>query len=309
MAKIHFGVSLPQIKRTWSQTREAAVDLDRLGFDSLWLNDHIYGVPLPQIPILEAWTTLSAVAAVTQRAQLGTLVTPVGFRNPALLGKMAATLDHISDGRVIVGLGAGWFKDEFTGYGFDFPSTRERLEQLDETAQILKLLWTAEQPSFAGKHYRLDKTFCEPRPAKKPPLMIGGSGEKVLLRLVAQHADIWNNLAVTQAELGAKVAKLREHCTAVGRDAGEITVSQQCLVVIGADAADAADKLAKADKIYGGHMGAGGEHGIAGTPEQVIERIRRHIALGCTMFVIEFFGKDVREPAALFAERVMPAFR
>lgn len=309
MKQVHFGVSLPQIKRTWAQTRDAAVALDGMGFDSLWLNDHLYGVPLPQIPILEAWTTLSAVAAVTEKAQLGTLVTPVGFRNPALLAKMAATLDHISGGRVIVGLGVGWFKEEFTGYGFDFPSTRERLEQLDEAAQLMKLLWTQEQPHFAGRHFRLDGTFCEPRPERPLPLLIGGSGEKVLLRLVAQHADIWNNLAVTQAELGAKVAKLREHCAAVGRDPEAITVSQQCLVVIGADAADAAEKVAKAEKIYGGHMGAGGEHGIAGTPEQCIERIRRHIDLGCTMFVIEFFGKDVREPAALFAEKVMPAFR
>jgi len=309
MGNVHFGVSLPQIKRSWEQTRDAAVELERLGFDSLWLNDHIYGVPLPSIPILEAWTTLSAVGAVTNRVELGTLVTPVGFRNPALLAKMAATLDNISAGRVIVGLGVGWFKDEFTGYGFDFPSTRARLEQLDEAAQVMRLLWTQEQASFTGKHFRLEQTYCEPKPVRRPPLLIGGAGEKVLLRLVAQHADIWNNLAVSQPELGAKVAKLREHCASVGRDPATITVSQQCLVVIGSDVADAQAKVEKAEKVYGGHMGAGGPHGIAGTAEQCIAAIQRHIDLGCTMFVIEFFGKDVREPAALFAEKVMPAFR
>jgi len=308
MAQIHFGVTLPQIKRSWEQTRAAAVEIDRLGFHSVWLNDHVYGVPVPQLPILEAWTTLSAVAAVTSRVELGTLVTPVGFRNPALLGKMVATLDNISAGRVIASLGVGWFKDEFIGYGYEFPSTRARLEQVDEAAQVLKRLWTQEGASFAGKHFRIEGAVCEPRPVRVPPLMIGGSGEKVLLRLVAEHADIWNNPAVTQAELGAKVAKLHAHCAAVGRDPGAITVSQQCLVVIGSDAAAAAAQIDKAAKIYGGHMGAGGEHGIAGTPEQCIAGIQRHIDLGCTMFVIEFFGKDVREPAALFAEKVLPAF-
>lgn len=309
MGGVHFGVSLPQIKRSWEQTRDVAVEVERLGFDSVWLNDHIYGVPFPQIPILEAWTTLSAVGAVTRRVELGTLVTPVGFRNPALLAKMAATLDNITNGRVIVGLGVGWFQEEFTGYGFDFPPTRARLEQLDEAVQVLRKLWSEGQATFAGKHFRLDDAYCEPKPVRSVPVMIGGAGEKVLLRLVAQHANIWNNLAVTQAELGSKVAKLREHCAAVGRDPAEITVSQQCLVVIGTDAADAQAKVEKAGKIYGGHMGVGGEHGIAGTPEQCIAAIQRHIDLGCTMFVIEFFGKDVREPAALFAEKVIPALR
>lgn len=309
MAKVHFGVTLPQIKRTWDQTRAVAVEVERLGFDSVWLNDHIYGVPLPPIPILEAWTTLSAVAAVTERVELGTLVTPIGFRNPALLAKMIATLDNISGGRVIPGLGVGWFQEEFTGYGFEFPSTKARLEQLDEAVQVMRHLWTDEQATFAGKHFSVDQAYCEPKPVRRPPLLIGGAGEKVLLRLVAQHADIWNNLAVTQAELGSKVAKLREHCAAVGRDAATITVSQQCLVVIGSDEADAQAKIEKAGKIYGGHMGVGGPHGIAGTAEQCIAAIRRHIDLGCTMFVIEFFGRDAREPAALFAEKVMPQLR
>lgn len=309
MAQVHFGVSLPQIKRSWDQTRAVAVEVERLGFDSVWLNDHIYGVPLPSIPILEAWTTLSAVAAVTERVELGTLVTPIGFRSPAVLAKMIATIDNISGGRVIPGLGAGWFREEFTGYGLAFPSTRDRLEQLDEAIQVMRHLWSDAQATFAGKHFRLEDAYCEPKPVRRPPLLIGGAGEKVLLRLVAQHADIWNNLAVTQAELGAKVARLHEHCAAVGRDSAEIVVSQQCLVVIGSDEADAQAKVEKAAKIYGGHMGVGGPHGIAGTAEQCRAGIQRHIDLGCTMFVIEFFGKDAREPAALFAEQVMPAFR
>jgi F420-dependent oxidoreductase-like protein len=310
MSSVHFGVSLPQIKRSWEQTRAAAVDFERLGFHSVWLNDHLYGIPGPQIPILEAWTTLSAVAAVTSRVELGVLVSPVGFRNPALLAKMAATVDNISNGRVIAGIGGGWFEMEFTGYGFDFPRVRQRLQQLDEAATIMKLLWTEPQPSFHGHAFKIESTFCEPKPVRQPhpPILIGGGGEKVLLRLAAKHADIWNNLAVDQAQLETKIRKLHEHCDAVGRERTAITASQQCLVVIGEDSADARAKVERAQQIYGGHLGAGGGHSIAGTAEQCVEKIREHVTLGCTMFIIEFFGRDTREPARLFAERVMPSF-
>jgi F420-dependent oxidoreductase-like protein len=308
MANVHFGVTLPQIKRPWSDTRDTARELDRLGFHSVWFNDHLYGVPMPHLPILEAWTALTAVGALTEKVELGTLVTPVGFRNPALLAKMAATLDVVTNGRVIVGLGSGWFESEFTGYGMPFPPLRDRLEQLDETATILKLLWSEGHPSFAGKHYRLESTYCEPKPVRRPPILIGGGGEKVLLRLAARHADVWNNLAVNQQALGSKIAKLHEHCAAVERDQAEIRISQQCLVVIGDNETDARAKSEKAAAIYGGHMGAPGPLSIFGTAEQCIAKIEAHLALGCTMFVIEFFGRDVREPARLFAERVLPAF-
>lgn len=306
---MHFGVSLPQIKRTWADTKTAALEFERLGYDSVWFNDHLYGIPGPQLPILEAWTALSAVGAVTERVQLGTLVTPIGFRNPALLAKMAATLDQIAPGRVIVGLGSGWFQQEYLGYGFAFPSLKKRLEELDEAATLMKAMWTQDTPTFAGKHFRTDSVFCEPRPKTPPRVLIGGGGEKVLLRLAAKHADIWNNLAVHQSDLGHKVEVLRKHCAEIGRDAAEITVSQQCLVVIGSDEADAAKKAGRAQQLYGGHLGAGGPLAISGTAEQCVAKIREHQKLGCTMFVIEFFGRDTREPAALFAERVMPELR
>ncbi len=311
MPTVHFGVTLPQIKRSWADTQQAAVAFDELGFDSVWFNDHLYGVPAPHLPILEAWTALSAVAAITHKVQLGTLVSPIGFRNPALLAKMAATVDYISNGRVIVGLGSGWFEQEFSGYGYPFPSVKERLEQLDEAATVMKLMWTDAPASYEGKHFRVSSVFCEPRPVRQPhpPILIGGGGEKVLMRIAAQHATIWNNLAIHQAQLADKVAKLREHCALIDRDPASLTISQQCMVVIGDSEADAKAKVEKATQIYGGHMGAGGSHSIAGTPAQCIERIKRHIDRGCTMFIMEFFGRDTREPAKLFAEHVLPAFR
>lgn len=306
---VHFGVSLPQIKRTWTETRQAAQEFERLGFDSVWVNDHLYGIPGPQLPILEAWTLLTAVGAVTDRVQLGTLVSPVGFRNPALLAKIAATLDEIAPGRVVVGLGSGWFAEEFAGYGFDFPALKDRLEQLDEAATLMRRMWTEDNPTFVGRHFRTEAVFCAPRPKQPPRLLIGGGGEKVLLRLAARHADIWNNLAIHQGELGHKIDVLRRHCEAIGRDPSTITISQQCLVVVGADEGDARKKVERAQQLYGGHLGAGGSSSIAGTPAQCIEKIAEHVRRGCTMFVIEFFGRDTREPAKLFAEAVMPEAR
>src|SRR5215831_5481283 len=138
---VRFGVTLPQIKRTWAEARDAAIEFDRLGYHSVWVCDHLYGVPVPNLPIFEAWTELAAVAAVTQKVELGTLVTPPFFRNPAILAKQVATLDHVSGGRAIVGLGAGWFEAEFRGTGSASPPLRERMRALEETCIILRRLF------------------------------------------------------------------------------------------------------------------------------------------------------------------------
>jgi F420-dependent oxidoreductase-like protein len=308
--RIRFGVTLPQIKRTWQEARDAAVEFDRLGFDSAWVCDHLYGVPFPNLPIFEAWTELAAVAAITERVELGTLVTPPFFRNPAVLAKQVATIDHVSNGRTIVGLGGGWFAAEFEAYGCPFPSLRDRLAALAETAEVLRRMWSEERVTFEGRFVTVRDVMCEPKPVRRPPILIGGGGERVLLGLAARYADVWNNLAVFQGQLAHKVDVLRRRCAEVGRDFDSLEVSQQCLVVIAETEDGARTALARAAKIYGGHMGAGlDEHGIWGTPAQVVERIRRHVALGCTMFVMEFFGRDTREPARLFAEQVLPAFR
>ncbi|HXJ36658.1 MAG TPA: LLM class flavin-dependent oxidoreductase [Candidatus Eisenbacteria bacterium] len=308
--RMHFGLTLPQIKRSWTEARDAAVLFDELGFDSVWVCDHLYGVPMPNLPIFEAWSELAAVAAITSRVELGTLVTPVFFRNVAMLAKQVATIDHVSGGRTVVGLGSGWFAMEFESYGLPFPPVGERLRALDETATALKRLWTNPSVTFEGKHVTLRDAMLEPKPVRRPPILIGGGGEKVLMGIVARHADIWNNLAVNQGQLAEKIDVLRRRCDAEQRDFSEITVSQQCMVVIAEGESAAKEALAKAVKIYGGHMGGGLEaHGIWGTPAQVIDRIERHRKLGCTHLVIELFGRDTREPARLFAEKVLPAFR
>jgi F420-dependent oxidoreductase-like protein len=304
MATVEFGVMLPQIKRSWEETKAAAVEMDRLGYHSVWFNDHLYGIPMPSIPIFEAWTALSAVGAVTSKVELGTLVSPIGFRNPALLAKMVATLDQISAGRVIVGLGSGWFAQEFAGYGIEFPPVQDRLAQLDEGIQLMRRMWSEPQVTFNGRHFHTDDVYCEPKPVRPPRILIGGGGEKVLLKLVAKHADIWNNLAVNLEQLARKAAVLRQHCERQRRDPATLRISQQTMVVIGSDDTDARAKREKAQRIYGGHMGSG----IAGTPAQCIDQIGALQRQGCSLIMIEFFGRDVREPAALFADQVLPAF-
>ncbi|HIG40145.1 MAG: LLM class flavin-dependent oxidoreductase [bacterium] len=310
MTQIHFGVTLPQIKRPWVAAADAARGFESLGFDSLWVCDHLYGPQSPQLPILEAWSMVSAVAAITSRVEIGTLVTPAGMRNAAQLGKVIATADNIAGGRIIAGLGAGWMPREFTDFNVPFLSTAERLTQLAETVALLKRMWGDEnEVSYSGKFVTAENVVCQPKPPRKVPVLIGGGGEKVTLKLVAREADIWNNLAGQQADLAHKVNVLKEHCDNVGRDFDEITVSQQCLVTIAKDEASAGPMADQAERIFGGHMGdPKGPLAITGTADQCCEAIQKHIDLGCTMFVMEFFGKDTHEPAQLFAEKVLPNF-
>ena len=311
MSKAHFGVTIPQIKRPWVAADRAARQFEALGFDSLWVCDHLYGPQSPQLPILEAWSMVSALAAITERVEIGTLVTPAGMRNPAQLGKVIATADNIAGGRVIAGLGGGWMPREFTDFGMPFLPTGERLHQLRETVELLKRMWGDEEEiTYEGRHVQATNVVCQPKPPRSVPILIGGGGEQVTLKLVAEHADIWNNLAGMQGDLAHKIDVLKRHCDSVGRDFSAITASQQCLVTIAENEAAAGPMADQAQKIFGGHMGdPKGPIAITGTPGQCVEAIQKHIDLGCTMFVMEFFGRDTLEPAQLFAEEVVPHFR
>lgn len=311
MPLVHFGVTVPQIKRTWQESRDNSREFEAMGYDSLWVCDHVYGPQSPRIPILEAWSLLSALAAVTEKVELGTLVTPAGMRNAAQLGKVIATVDNISEGRVIAGLGAGWMAREFTDFGVPFLPTAQRLGQLRETVQLLKRMWGDEpEVTFNGKYVQATNLVCEPKPARKIPILIGGGGEKVTLKIAAREADIWNNLAAQQGALPRKIEALKGHLDDAGRDPASIVISQQCLVTIAPDEASAGPMVETSKKIFGGHMGdPTGPLAISGSPQRVREQIQKHIDLGCTMFVMEFFGRDTREAAGLFAETVLPHFK
>jgi alkanesulfonate monooxygenase SsuD/methylene tetrahydromethanopterin reductase-like flavin-dependent oxidoreductase (luciferase family) len=310
MAKAHFGVTIPQIKRPWAAAADSARGFERMGFDSIWVCDHLYGPQSPQLPILEAWSMVSALAAITERVEIGTLVTPAGMRNAAHLGKVIATADNIAGGRVIAGLGAGWMPREFTDFGVPFLSTGGRLGQLSETVELLRRMWSEEEEvTYAGEYVAATNVVCQPKPPRRVPILIGGGGEKVTLKLAAKEADIWNNLAGQQPQLAHKIDVLKRHCDEVGRDPSTITASQQCLVTIARDEASAGPMADRAAQIFGGHMGdPKGPMAITGTPQQCVEAIQKHVDLGCPMFVMEFFGRDTQEPAQLFAEEVMPHF-
>jgi F420-dependent oxidoreductase-like protein len=265
--------------------------------------------PGPDDP-LEAWTEMTAIAAVTSRVEVGSLVIASDFRSPALLAKMAATLDAISGGRLILGLGGGWDSSEHQAYGYDFPPVRTRLERLDEALEIIKRMWTQETPTFHGTHYRIENARCWPRPVRKPhpPILVGGAGEKVLLKLVARHADIWNSPGALQAQLPHKLEVLRAHCEEIGRPVAEIEISQQTVAAIGTDTAQARRRTEEVHRDFG-VLSPGPELALVGTPDEIIHRVEQAVVLGATTFIMAFGREAGSESLRLFGKHVIPAFR
>tara|TARA_Y100000588_G_scaffold375258_1_gene451365 strand:- start:3003 stop:3935 length:933 start_codon:yes stop_codon:yes gene_type:complete len=310
MTKPHFGVMVPQIKRTWEQSEAATVEFENLGFNSIWVNDHLYGPQSPQIPMLEAWTLIAALAAKTQNVEIGTLVTPAGMRNPQHLGKTIATADHIAGGRIIAGLGSGWMPVEYTNFGVPFPEGPARARQLKETVSLLKQMWNSDAPvTMQGEFVNATDLVTEPKPPREVPILIGGTGKQVTLPLAAREASIWNNPAGSQSNLPENINALHASMDKINRNHDDITISQQCLVAIAPNEDEAGPMIELAQKIFGGHMGdPTGPLAITGSPNRIVDQIGKHLELGCTMFMIEFFGRDTREPAELFAKTVLPQF-
>jgi F420-dependent oxidoreductase-like protein len=309
--RVRFGIQTPQEGTTYEGLQAHWREADTLGYDSIFIDDHFYAVVRPQgEPQMEAWMLLAALARETQRINVGILVGCNSYRAPALVAKMAATVDVISGGRLIHGLGAGWYAAEYEGYGYDFPDIGVRLAQLDESLRIQKLLWTEERPSFTGRHYRIHEAWCSPKPVQqpRPPIMIGGGGEKVLLRLVARHADIWNNGGDLD-EFRHKLAVLREHCVREKRDPSTIEKSWFGNVIIDADAARARARLERVAAAWGMTPEKMEGRALAGTPERIVERVREYVALGVTHFIGMLGRVEDLRSTRLFAEKVLPAFR
>jgi F420-dependent oxidoreductase-like protein len=308
-ARVGFSVQTPIEGTTFAALARHWQRAEELGYDAAWLDDHFYGVATPPSDdSLECWTLMAALARETSRLRFGALVTCNNYRHPPLLAKMAATLDHLSDGRLEFGLGAGWYEHEYVAYGYDFPPVGTRLAQLDEALQICRLMWTEERATFHGRHYRVEKAWCNPKPAQQPhpPIMIGGGGEKVLLRIVAQYADRWN-FGGSVDEFLHKIGVLERHCAAVGRDPRTIEKTWFGNILIEPDAERLDARLAK--RAARGHGDAYGLNAMIGTPEQITARIREYVAAGVTHF-IAMFGRVERLGATeLFAREVIPAFR
>jgi F420-dependent oxidoreductase-like protein len=302
------GVFLPQVGLDFAALTERAVACEEAGMHSLWLADHMWARGMPELEYLECWTTLTALAMRTTRLRLGTLVLCNSYRNPALVAKMAATFDRISGGRLELGIGAGWMDEEYRGYGYHFPSTRVRIEQLEEGLEVIERLFAEPRSTFQGKYYALDDAPNEPKPVQRPrpPITIGGAGERLLLKVVAKYADRWNCPMNAAHELPHKLEVLRLHCAEAGRDPAAITVSEQVIVVMGADAADFATRWTLAKQLLGGFADLDAV-AVRGTPDQVAAGLREKAAKGVRLFTIMFGDLAAPETIRLFGERVLPA--
>ena len=299
----------------WETTREAIELVDKLGFDSLWAPDHF--VLGRDHAIYECWTVLSAAAALTDDVRIGQLVLGNDFRNPALVAKMAATLDVISDGRVEVGLGAGSYPADYEAYGWEHRDGFTRLMRLDESIRVMKRMWSDGPASFDGDHYQIEDAYCEPGPVQDPhpPITVGGLGEQVTLKLVAKHADCWNTMTMNGHvdELAHKIGVIEDHCDTVGRDPDEIEYSWEGLVLPTRDE-ETLDRVL--DMLLPMGEGEGAietkadlqEYVPVGTPEECAEIIQRRVDVGVTKFMFYFLDYPDFTGMELFADDVMSEF-
>lgn len=310
MREVKFGLFFPQVGLPFSKIKERVQLADRLGYDAVYVVDHMWSRGIPDLEHLEAWTLMTAMAMSTERIRIGALVLCHSFRHPALLAKMASTLDVISGGRLVLGLGAGWMDEEYRAYGYPFPPTSRRIEELDEGVEIIKRLFTEPRATYAGKHYTVTEAVNYPKPVQQPhpPILIGGGGARRLLRVVARHADIWNCPNNHAAELPQRLEALREHCAAVGRNPDDIEVSEQCVIVLGRSAEAFRQQWALAKQTVG-RVFELEQTAFRGTPDEVAQQIRARVAQGVTYFTFLLSDFHASESLELFAERVIPAVR
>ncbi len=308
---LHFGIQTPQEGTTYDALAAHWRQADSLGFDSVWLDDHFYSVIRARSESqMDGWMLLAALARETERIRMGLLVACNAYRNPALAAKMAATIDVISGGRFIHGVGSGWFEEEFRGYGYEFPTVGTRLAQLDEALRLQKLLWTTDRPCFEGRFYSLKDAWAAPRPVQRPhpPILIGGGGEKVLLKLVARHAVMWNH-GGTVDELRHKIEVLSAHCATEGTDVDAIEKTWFGNVIIDEDASRARARLDRLAKAWNTTPDVMAKSAIVGTPEAMIDRMHEYLEAGVTGFIGMFGRVDDLRTTRLVGEKVLPAFR
>ena len=315
-----FGVFTPQgwklelagvgdARAQWEVTLSTALAAESLGFDSVWVYDHVHNVPVPSNEsVFECWTTVAALAQATSTIRLGQMVGCAGYRNPALLAKMTATVDVISGGRLDWGIGAGWYDQEYRAYGYDYPSNADRIRMLRETVEIVRLMWSEPEATYEGRHFSVQGAQCDPKPVQdpNPPVWIGGGGEQLTLRVVARHAD-YSNFGGKPDEWTHKVDVLHRHCAEVGRDPDEITMTWSPEVFIRSTEQEILD--AGTQSFWGEPFESWRAGNLVGTPEQVCERLAEYQALGCGGVVLWCSDFPEHETLELLASEVLPEFR
>lgn len=308
--RVDFGIYVPQLAFEYADILERARLCEELGYTSFWLFDHLYGPELPETPSFEGWTLATALLAHTERLRVGHLVVCNTFRHPALLGKMATTLDVISGGRLDLGIGSGSYEPEHERVGIPWGSFAERSEMLGEALEIITQMFASELTTFDGKHYQLSDFPNLPRPVQqpRPPIHVGGVGERRTLPLVARYADVWNVPTYALGKIEHKRDVLLAECDRIGRDPATIRVSEEAVLVIAPDDASLSDALAKAERRFGSPGFGLHEGGYIGTPPAIVDRIGERIALGITSFVFFCFDRASETTLRLFADEVMPHF-
>jgi F420-dependent oxidoreductase-like protein len=330
---MRFGMFVPQGWRhdlvgidpseQWAAMSGLAAHADAGPWESIWVYDHFHTVPVATDEAThEAWTLMSAFAATTSRVRLGQMCTCMSYRNPVYLAKVAATVDIISGGRVEMGIGAGWYEQEWKAYGYGFPRVGERLARLDEGVQIMKQAWTTGSATLNGEHYQVDGAIVRPLPLQQGgiPLWIAGGGEKVTLRIAARYAD-YTNFAGAPEEFSHKSDLLRQHCADQGTDFDAITRSANYNTIIAATEAEVTDRIDAIEARVTPYLGEtkaaefvaeyrGGHAVGVGTPEQVAERLTNMRSRGLG-YSIHYFPEAAydRSGMDLFEREVMPALR
>ena len=324
MHRLRFGLFVPQgwildlvdIEDPIEQFEamsQVAKTAERLGFDSIWLFDHFHTYHRPVLETtFECWTSTAALARDTSRIRVGQMVTCNGYRNPALLAKMASTVDVLSHGRLDFGIGAGWYQHEFDAYGYTFPPVAERLRMLEESLQVIRAMWTEPYASFAGEHYRIARAINEPKGVQQPhpPIWVGGSGERVTLRLAAQYGDATNfgghldDLDWYRHKFGV----IRGHCNAIGRDADELIRSSdvETTLVRPGDDPELLTRRYRRDQTLAEYR----SHAIVGGPQEIIDAYGRLIDAGVNYIIVsDLPGLARLEVLEALAADVLPAFR
>lgn len=321
MPLTRFGLQIPSFthpgvpdSRLFDRVAAIAGAAEASGFDSLWVMDHLYQIGMVGLrtdPMFEAYTLLGGIAARTERVQLGTMVTGVTYRNPALLAKIVTTLDVMSSGRAILGLGAAWNEDEHRGYGYAFPPAGERLDRLEEALQICRAMFTEEAPSYEGRYHSVDGVLNFPRPVRGSiPILVGGSGERRTLRLVARYADACN-LFGDPATVRQKLDVLERHCEAEGRDPSEITKTRLGTLIVGATAEDAKRVAAAATaRVAAAGIPAQAYTAtlVAGDADAVCEQIQRYLDAGLDGLIFNLPDAGEIDPVRRAGEALTKAF-
>ncbi len=301
------------VAQQWDTIVDVARLAEECGFSSLWVFDHFHTYPVvTQESTWEPWTVMAGLAAATSTIRLGQMCTCISYRSPSYLAKIAACVDVISGGRLEFGIGAGWYEHEYLAYGYDFPPAAVRIAQLAETAHIVKAMWTKDEATYDGAHFRVDGAVCRPKPIQqpRPPLWIAGGGEQLTLRVIAEHAD-YSNHPGNIDDYARKVAVLREHCADIGRDATEITLSRNIDCLVARDEAELAAKSREWAARNRRHdtFEEWRSNALCGTPDQVAAQIHDNAAVGVGYLLVYFVDATWGDGMRVFGDEVLPRFR